>query len=323
MKKSLRIILILALIAGVASSFFIHWLAGAVMIVTLIVLGYIAYVESRNRKKKINALSLQLRRLIQGDYRFDFGAFEEGELEVLSSDLGKLVISYREQADALLRDKVWLSNSLSDISHQLKTPITSMNVLIDLLKEDDLDEAQRNEFIRRLGRQINRLDWLVRNLLILSKLDAESIVYTKEDITCHQLLLQALEPMQINFELKEQPVRLSGQIDSVIKVDRNWTAEALTNILKNASEHGPFGKAVELRVIDGPMTTAIEITNEGEIAPHDMPHLFTRFYRGNHAHEDSVGIGLAICRAIAVQQGAQVEVESGEGTTTFRMRFPR
>lgn len=323
MKKSLRIILILALIAGVASSFFIHWLAGAVMIVTLIVLGYIAYVESRNRKKKINALSLQLRRLIQGDYRFDFGAFEEGELEVLSSDLGKLVISYREQADALLRDKVWLSNSLSDISHQLKTPITSMNVLIDLLKEDDLDEAQRNEFIRRLGRQINRLDWLVRNLLILSKLDAESIVYTKEDITCHQLLLQALEPMQINFELKEQPVRLSGQIDSVIKVDRNWTAEALTNILKNASEHGPFGKAVELRVIDGPMTTAIEITNEGEIAPHDMPHLFTRFYRGNHAHEDSVGIGLAICRAIAVQQGAQVEVESGAGTTTFRMRFPR
>lgn len=323
MKKSLRIILILALIAGVASSFFIHWLAGAVMIVTLIILGYIAYVESRNRKKKINALSLQLRRLIQGDYRFDFGAFEEGELEVLSSDLGKLVISYREQADALLRDKVWLSNSLSDISHQLKTPITSMNVLIDLLKEDDLDEAQRNEFIRRLGRQINRLDWLVRNLLILSKLDAESIVYTKEDITCHQLLLQALEPMQINFELKEQPVRLSGQIDSVIKVDRNWTAEALTNILKNASEHGPFGKAVELRVIDGPMTTAIEITNEGEIAPHDMPHLFTRFYRGNHAHEDSVGIGLAICRAIAVQQGAQVEVESGEGTTTFRMRFPR
>lgn len=323
MKKSLRIILILALIAGVASSFFIHWLAGAVMIVTLIILGYIAYVESRNRKKKINALSLQLRRLIQGDYRFDFGAFEEGELEVLSSDLGKLVISYREQADALLRDKVWLSNSLSDISHQLKTPITSMNVLIDLLKEDDLDEAQRNEFIRRLGRQINRLDWLVRNLLILSKLDAESIVYTKEDITCHQLLLKAIEPMQINFELKEQPVRLSGQIDSVIKVDRNWTAEALTNILKNASEHGPFGKAVELRVIDGPMTTAIEITNEGEIAPHDMPHLFTRFYRGNHAHEDSVGIGLAICRAIAVQQGAQVEVESGEGTTTFRMRFPR
>ena len=186
-----------------------------------------------------------------------------------------------------------------------------------------MDEAQRNEFIRRLGRQINRLDWLVRNLLILSKLDAESIVYTKEDITCHQLLLQALEPMQINFELKEQPVRLSGQIDSVIKVDRNWTAEALTNILKNASEHGPFGKAVELRVIDGPMTTAIEITNEGEIAPHDMPHLFTRFYRGNHAHEDSVGIGLAICRAIAVQQGAQVEVESGAGTTTFRMRFPR
>jgi signal transduction histidine kinase len=129
--------------------------------------------------------------------------------------------------------------------------------------------------------------------------------------------------MQINFELKEQPVRLSGQIDSVIKVDRNWTAEALTNILKNASEHGPFGKAVELSVIDGPMTTAIEITNEGEIAPHDMPHLFTRFYRGSHAHEDSVGIGLAICRAIAVQQGAQVEVESGAGTTTFRMRFPR
>jgi len=323
MNKSLRIMRILALIAGVVSSFFIHWLAGAVMIVTLIVLGYIAYVESRNRKKKINALSLQLRRLIQGDYRFDFGAFEEGELEVLSSDLGKLVISYREQADALLRDKVWLSNSLSDISHQLKTPITSMNVLIDLLKEDDLDEAQRNEFIRRLGRQINRLDWLVRNLLILSKLDAESIVYTKEDTTCHQLLLKAIEPMQINFELKEQPVRLSGQIDSVIKVDRNWTAEALTNILKNASEHGPFGKAVELSVIDGPMTTAIEITNEGEIAPHDMPHLFTRFYRGSHAHEDSVGIGLAICRAIAVQQGAQVEVESGAGTTTFRMRFPR
>ncbi|MBP6137828.1 MAG: HAMP domain-containing histidine kinase [Clostridiaceae bacterium] len=323
MKKSLRIILILCLIASVASSFFIHWLAGAMMIVTLTFLGCIAYAHSQHRKRKIVDLTMQLRRLLQGDYRFDFGAFEEGELEVLSSDLGKLVISYREQADALLRDKVWLSNSLSDISHQLKTPITSMNVLIELLKDSELDETQRVEFVHRLGRQINRLDWLVRNLLILSKLDAESIVYSKENITCHQLLLQALEPMQINFELKEQPVRLSGQIETVIEVDRNWTAEALTNILKNASEHGPIGKAIEIRVIDGPMTTAIEITNEGEIAPQDMQHLFTRFYRGSHAHEDSVGIGLAICRAITLQQGAQVEVESGEGLTAFRMRFPK
>lgn len=323
MKLTLCICLILFLIAAVVAIFFIHWLAGAVTVLTLTVLGCIAYADSRIRKKKIEDLSMQLRRLLQGDYRFDFGSFEEGELAVLSSDLGKLAISYREQSEALLRDKVWLSNALSDISHQLKTPITSMNVLIDLLKKSDLDETQRGDFARRLGRQINRLDWLVRNLLILSKLDAESIVYSKEDITCHQLLLKALEPMQINFELKEQPVRLIGPIETVIKVDRNWTAEALTNILKNASEHGPVGKEIEIRVIDGPMTTAIEIKNEGEIAPHDMPHLFTRFYRGSHAHEDSVGIGLAICRAIAVQQGAQVEVESGEGMTTFRMRFPR
>ncbi len=322
MKQRLLILLIIFLLAVVGLSFVIHWHAGMVMTLTLSLLGLIAYIHSRNRKRRIDDLSLQLRRLLQGDYRFDFGSFEEGELEALSSDLGKLVIAYREQADALLRDKSWLADSLSDISHQLKTPITSMMVLTDLLKTD-LDEDKRHEFIRRLGRQIHRLDWLVRNLLVLSKLDAEAIIYSKEEISCRELILQALEPLHINFELKEQTINFKGDKDTIVNTDRNWTAEALTNILKNASEHGLQGETIEIVVRDGPMTTAVEITNKGEIPQDDMPHLFTRFYRGSHAHEDSIGIGLAISRAIAHQQGAQIEVDSRDGLTTFCMRFPK
>lgn len=316
------LITILIGLAVIAASYQLNPQAGLLMAVTLILAGIVWLVQTRKRNQQIKRLSTKLRRVLSGDYQLDLTEYEEGELSVLSADLYKLMIAFREQQAILIEDKTWLADSISDISHQLKTPITSMMMLTDLLKKD-LEPERRRQFLNQLSSQTDRLQWLVRNLLTLSKLDAQAIRYTPELVTYQELIDLSIEPLLISLELKEQPLQIEGDLAAKLLIDGNWLAEALTNIIKNASDHGPRQAPIIVRAMDRPMSHTFEITNQGMISPQDLPHLFTRFYRGQHASTDSVGIGLAISRAIVVQQGGNIEVESHDDQTTFRIRFPK
>ncbi len=312
------------LAAGYAVYISFRWdmRAGMLLAGILILIASVWAIEQYRRRRVIRELSTQLRRLLSGSEVMDITQYEEGELAALSADIYKVMVAFREQAATLQGEKLWLADAISDISHQLKTPITSMLMLTDLLKKD-LSEERRSQFIKQLSSQSVRLQWLVQSLLTLSKLDAQAIVYQLAPVTYRDLIEKAGEPLLIAMELKGQRLEVTGDLDASLQVDRNWTAEAIGNVIKNALEHGPRDSVIRVEGSDRPMSRVIEVTNSGDIPANELPHLFTRFYRGSQAATDSVGIGLAISQAIIQQQGGQIEALSREGETTFCIRFPK
>lgn len=299
-----------------------HRVLGGLLLLSIIGLLSAWWRHEAKRQRAIRQLSTQLRRVLSGDYHLDIRDYEEGELAVLSADIYKLVTAFREQSSALMANRTWLADSISDISHQLKTPITSLMMLTDLLKKD-LSPERRREFIYQLGSQTDRLQWLVKNLLTLSKLDANAVAYYPEPIRADDLIRLAAQPLLIGMELKNQTLEVIGQLEYTLIVDGDWLAEAVTNILKNAHEHGPADSIIQVEVRDLPMAFTIAIHNRGVIPATDLPHIFTRFYRGSGAGKDSIGIGLAIARAIVTQQGGQIDVETTPDSTGFIIRFPK
>lgn len=273
---------------------------------------------------RIRRLSSYLKRLLSGDYKLNLAQNTEGELSVLENDIYKMSVTLLEQAELLKRDKQYLANTLSDISHQLKTPITSMMVMTDLLADPALPEEKRTLFTRQLHGQIERLLWLVSSLLKLSKLDAGSITMKRERVEAVPMLKKAAEPLEIPLEIKNITLTIEEDREGIgYEGDWEWSIEAAANILKNCMEHTPEGGRISVQVREQNVCTEIAISDTGEgIAPEDMPHIFERFYRGKNASKDGVGIGLNMAKYIVEMQNGRLEAESrpGEGTA-FVMRF--
>lgn len=275
------------------------------------------------RYRELEKLSVFLRRISNGDYSLDVRDNYEGELSLLKNEIYKVTSRLAEQSAHLQTEKVRLTDAISDISHQLKTPLTSMTVMADLLGQDDLPATKRKEFTHHISMQLERIDWLLSSLLKLSKLDAGTVVFKQERIWVHELIQQALEPLRIPIELKQQQVELEGDDDVSFIGDMNWTAEALINILKNAVEHTPEHGHIRIAFATNPLYTEIVVTDDGTgIDKSDLPYIFKRFYKGKHAGEGSVGIGLAMAHSIVTAQQGDIEVESEQGAgTQFRLRF--
>jgi signal transduction histidine kinase len=230
----------------------------------------------------------------------------------------------REQAELLQKDKTALSNLIADISHQVKTPLTSMGVLADLLAEDPPEEDRR-AFVERLRAQLGRIQWLVAALLKLARLDSGTAAFKSEPVDVRRLIERALEPLQIPLEIKSQSLEIHGDEGASFSGDLNWSAEALTNVVKNCVEHTPEGGKIEIRYTANALYAEIIVSDDGEgIASRDLPNIFNRFYRGANAGESSVGIGLALAKAIFTAQGGDITVRSQRGMgTSFEIRLFR
>ena len=215
-----------------------------------------------------------------------------------------------------------LANNLADISHQLKTPLTSMLLMSDLLDSDELTKEERKEFLRVFKSQLKRIEWLVSSLLKLSKLDAKTIEFKKDQIHAHDLLRKAIEPVYMMIETKDQQYLVSGD-NPLIETDVNWTCEAFVNILKNCSEHTPQGGILKAEVFDTVMYTEFVLSDNGVgIDAKDLPFIFDRFYRCSTVSKESVGIGLAMAYSIITGQDGTISVQSvlNQGTS-FSIRF--
>lgn len=276
------------------------------------------------RYRRLAALCETLKRVNAGDYALEPADSEEGELSILQSELYKTTLRLREQSERLKKEKEQLASSLSDISHQLKTPLTSMFVMTELLCDGSLADEQRRVFTARLRAQLERLQWLVESLLKLSKLDAGAAEFLPREMPPEKLLDKALAPLRIPAELKNLTL-LADSDGRPILCDPNWTAEALVNLLKNCVEHTPPGGEVRVRAETNPLYTQITVRDTGPgFADADLPHLFTRFYRGRNAGEGGVGIGLAMARSIAQSQGGTLTARNAkEGGALFTLRIPR
>lgn len=310
------LVAVLGVVAGLMVSLFAAGIVGAVSVI--LILAFLLF--TRWRYREVDRLSEYLARVMQGDYSLDIRDNAEGELSILKSEIYKVTVMLTEQAAALRQEKVNMANVLSDISHQLKTPLTSMFVMTDLLC-GDLPDAKRVEFTGMLRSQLERIQWLVTSLLKLSRVDAGTVEFKKDRVLVEDVVAAACEPLLILMEIRGQKLVVNS-LDFTFVCDFNWTVEALVNILKNCVEHTPRGGEIRVSCFDNPLYAEIVVEDTGKgIDTADLPYIFNRFYKGKNAGDDSIGIGLAMTKSIVVSQGGSITVRSSSAGSRFMLRF--
>lgn len=305
------------------AAFFLSWPAAFFVLGTAIFLISAMFLFTQWRYREIGKLSGYLQQIASGDFHLDVRDNAEGELSILKSQIYKVTKMLAKHGEALQKEKAKLTDAISDISHQLKTPLTSMMVMADLLSDPRLDDEIRAQFTRNIQVQLERMEWLVSSLLKLSKIDAGTANFKKETVFVAPLVKKAVEPLGIPLELKL--IRLTIEGDEAVRFigDFNWTREALINILKNCVEHTPEGGNITIRFAENPLFTEIVISDNGKgFAKEDLPYIFKRFYKGKNASDDSVGIGLAMAHSIITSQQGDIHVKSKAGVgTEFHIKF--
>lgn len=278
---------------------------------------------THHRFKKIRELGDYLSRINHQDYSLDIRDNTEGELSILKNELAKVMMTLIQQADQSAHDKTILAKGLSDISHQLKTPLTSLYIIADVIEDASLDIETRKHFMDELMSQLQRMEWLVASLLKMARLDAETVEMKHDEIDLGSLFRRTGSLLSAMLTEKQQTFGIQSVESIRIYGDETWLLEALTNIIKNAIEHSPTQGEILVRIEKNNLFVQVEIIDHGEgIHPEDLPHIFERFYRGKNNLETSVGIGLALSKEILKKQNSEIEVYSvlNEGTT-FRIKF--
>lgn len=266
---------------------------------------------------KIRKLSIYANDILNNKYNMDIREYSEGDISNLKNDLYKMTIKLKEQNELSLKDKIYLQDTLSDISHQLKTPLTSMYVINELLYDDKLDKSLKKELLNKSKKGLERIEWLITSLLKMSRLDSGSEKLIFEEVKLINIINKTIEPIRIPLELKNINLNVSCSNDIKVNVDVNWTTEALINILKNAMEHTLENGNINIVCSDNPLYTMISISDDGcGISKKDLPHIFERFYKGM-SNKESIGIGLNMSKKIIESENGNISVKSkeNEGTT--------
>ncbi|MFL1673600.1 sensor histidine kinase [Paenibacillus dendritiformis] len=312
----------ISLAATVAAAFLSSVAAALVFAASALLIGS-SLVFTRWRYREIEKLSVYLRQISSGNDSLDVRDNQEGELSILKNDIYKVTLMLSEQRSLLQQDKIKLTDAISDISHQLKTPLTSMTVMADLLSEPELPQAKRTEFTRNIRIQLERIDWLVTSLLKLSKIEAKTVPFKKDRVPVKMLVQKALEPVLIPMDIKDISVSVQGEDNVTFLGDLHWTAEALINILKNGVEHTEEGGTIAISFSENALFTEMIIEDNGKGIPkEDLPYIFKRFYKGKNASEGSIGIGLSMAHSIITSQNGVIDVASDKDKgTQFRIKF--
>lgn len=278
----------------------------------------------RRRQVQIQRICCYMEDLVRGNYGLDIQDNGDDELSGLKNEVYKLTVSFREQARRALDNRRALADSVADISHQLKTPLTSVTVLVDNLSDnEDMDAETRRRFLTEISVQLSGVTWLVATLLKLSRLDAGVVELEEKPIQVCKLAEEVCDRLEITAEWRQ--IELCKEIPGEIQIDGDdqWLSEALLNVVKNAIEHSDAGGKVTLKAEENDVYTVLTVQNWGEPIPEEeQKHLFERFYRGRSAKGESVGIGLALAKEIFTQQNGYITVESGkEQGTIFYIKF--
>ncbi len=297
-------------------------LTNILFIIILFMLVSITYlIFIKNQYRKINKIDKYMNKILNNDYSLDIRDYVEGDISTLKNDVYKMTIKLKEQTEFSIKDKKYLEETLADISHQIKTPLTSMYVINDILSDNDLDKKSQIEFLNKNRNQLERIEWLVTTLLKISRLDSGMVTLKRDNINIKDLIKKTIEPIKIMAELKN--ILIETNIETTnFYLDFNWTLEALTNILKNACEHTNNNGSIKIEVNENPLYLNIKIIDNGVgISESDKKHIFDRFYKGK-TNKDSIGIGLNMAKKIINLQNGEIECISkiNEGTT-FDIKF--
>lgn len=308
----------------VTLGFAINRLAGILAIASAAAFGTAFFAFTKARYKSIAQISDQIDLVLHNADHLYIAESEEGELSILQSEITKMTLRIREQNDALKKEKAHLADSLADIAHQLRTPLTSANLILSLL-ENNPDEKERKTLMRETEELFVQMDWLLTSLLKLSRLDAGIVVFQSEHIDVNTLISAALHPFLIPMELHDITLQTDVPKGMMIQGDLGWLSEAIQNILKNCMESTGDNGKIEIVCVDNPLFTEIIIHDSGAgFEKEDLPCLFDRFYRGKNSGATGYGIGLALCKMIITGQGGSITAKNHlQGGAMFSIRFPK
>lgn len=313
-------------VTPIIKDFYIKSIYGEVIVLTIflilfIIIMFFSYYSIYHR---INRIVLASEKIVEGDFSIKFESESEGLLSKLEHQFSQMSKRLELSFEALRNGKIFLKNMISDISHQLKTPLSSIKMFNELMDDKNIQDEDRIEFIKRSGIQIERMEWLIKNLLKLARIEAGAIEFNNEKAPILKTINNALSSLEYKRREKGININVSGNCNIIFSHDIRWLSESLGNIIKNSLEHTNQGGHIEIALYESPVMIRITFKDDGEgISKEDLPHIFERFYRGkNNVHRTGTGIGLALAKSIIENEGGMISVKSEVGIgTEFTVTF--
>lgn len=275
------------------------------------------------KDREINKITKCLEEINKRNYKIDIEEMSEDELSILKNELYKVAIKLKEDAENSKQAKKDLKDTLADISHQLKTPITSILIILDnIIDNPDMDKNTREDFIRDIKRELLNMNFLALNLLKLSKLDSNTVHFMKKEVSLDEIVISSIKNIAPLCDLKNIMIIKNLEPGIKINCDLNWQVEAITNILKNCVEHSKENSQIDITTATNKVYHSIKIRDYGTgISKKDLPHIFERFYKGTGGSANSIGIGLSLAQKIIESNDGLINVETGPDGTTFTIKY--
>ncbi len=271
------------------------------------------------RYRNIAALNQSLDTILFTEKTLSLETYKEGELSILSTNIEKLLSRLQDKQNLLAKDKQFLADSIADISHQIRTPLASLQLLVNNYHLEENPQLKQ-EILRKIYRNLDRMNRLIENLLILSKLDAGTLKMNLQTVPVESIVDKSLHSLEINLELKN--ISVQKAVQGQLICDEFWMTEAITNLIKNAIEHTPENGQITIESQTNPLFTELRIVDTGPgISPQDLPHIFDRFYRGENANPNSIGIGLALAKQIIHANYGEIKAGNHAHGAYFQIRF--
>lgn len=269
---------------------------------------YTIYIRKQNQKLK--KLDDYCKEILKGNYLLDLKEQDESDFSKLKNDIYDMTIMLKEKNSLLEKNNKDIEKLIADISHQLKTPLTSLNLINDILYTD-LPEEKKKEFLDSSQKELEKINWLIKTVLNIAKLDSKTLILDKKNENAYHLCLEVKNNFKAMCEINQADIEIISNKNETINCDKKWTIEAMNNIVKNAIEHG--AKTITIKLEENTMYTKITIRDNGEgIDKEDLGHIFDRFYKAKNSKESSLGIGLAFCKSIIRNQDGDIRVKSSK-----------
>ena len=290
------------------------------VVLALCVIALVIYIvaDKIRRKKELDELIEFLTKVQDRDSFPELGLEAEGRMRILRSEIYKLASTLQEQYAGEVKKNTYMADMLSNISHQIKTPLTAINLMTDALKNGNMDEARRRRCIANIEAQTDHITWLVRTLLTLAEIDAGVLVLKKESVPVKDMIDGIVSSIAVEADIKDVAVEVDVPADNTVSCDRRWMSEAFSNIIKNSLQHTESGGTIKISSEETNLSVNIRIEDNGcGISKKDLPNIFERFYHGEKSDPNSNGIGLSLAKQIINSQNGVISCESEEGRGTI------
>lgn len=304
----------------ISSKLYIFILLIGLTFVIFVLFFYCVYRYIRRQNRIIEKLTQYADDIENKDCHLDIGDNDESNISKLKNKIYDMSVRLKEQNLLLQDDKIKMEKLIADISHQLKTPLTSLNILNELLYED-LPNEKRQQFLNEMAKELTKIEWLIKNILNIAKIDSKTLILKRETTNLYELLQKCKNSFVSYCELMDVQIKIIGSKEITVKIDHKWTLEAINNLIKNAIEHD--AKHITLEFETNQISTKLIVRDDGEgISQKDRRHIFERFYKAQNSKSNSVGLGLAFVKSILENQNAKIRYNTMyQDGTEFIIQF--